>query len=280
MPYVRVNGARLWYEDSGSGKESLVFSHGFLMDHAMFDDQVRCLADSYRCVRFDHRGQGRSEVTDSGYAIDELTEDAAALITALDCAPCHFAGLSMGGFVGLRLALRHPGLLKSLILMDTSADPEPTAARLQYTLMARFARWFGFRLLVRRISKVMFGRTFLGDPASGPQLEQWRAKVLSANRTGILRAVDGVLGRPGVYPLLPDIRLPVLLIVGDEDLATPPFRTRRMHASLAQSKLVTIAGAGHSPPIERPDQVTAAMLDFLVAVAGADKQTRGSAPEV
>jgi pimeloyl-ACP methyl ester carboxylesterase len=108
VPFKQINGARLYYEESGSGSETIVFSHGLLMSGEMFSEQVKALCDRYRCICYDHRGQARSEVTKSGYDMDSLTEDAASLIHELDAAPCHFAGLSMGGFVGMRLAIHHP----------------------------------------------------------------------------------------------------------------------------------------------------------------------------
>lgn len=124
MARITVNGAALHYEDRG-GPEAVVFAHGCLLDCRMFDVQVAALQGRYRCVAFDFRGQGRSEVTRGGYDMDSLTEDAACLIRSLGCAPCHFVGFSMGGFVGMRLAARHPGLLRSLAPVGTSASPEP-----------------------------------------------------------------------------------------------------------------------------------------------------------
>ena len=87
--------------------------------------RLALLKERSHCVAFDFRGQGQSEVTRSGYDMETLYEDAVALIEQLGCAPCHFLGLSMGGFLGLRLAAWHPELLRSLILLETSADPEP-----------------------------------------------------------------------------------------------------------------------------------------------------------
>ncbi|NIP18202.1 MAG: alpha/beta fold hydrolase [Xanthomonadales bacterium] len=266
MPHVNVNGACIHYVDSGAGNKTIVFSHGFLMDHSMFDGQVADLQSRYRCVRFDHRGQGGSEVTPAGYDIDNLAEDAAALIRALDCAPCHFAGLSMGGFVGLRLAIRYPELIDSLTLLNTSADPEPRASVRQYALMAKVAGWLGFRPLVGRISRIMFGESFRKDPASSPPLERWRRFVLSADRTGILRSVSGVLNRPGVTDQLSGIKVPTLVIAGEEDTATPPALARRIHEGIPGSRLVIIPGAGHSSTIEQPERVTEAIDDLLAGL--------------
>ena len=107
-----IRQAKIHYEESGSGPETIVFSHGLLMSGEMFRDQVEALSSRYRCITFDHRGQGRSEVSKTGYDMDSLTDDAVEVIRQLDCAPCHFAGLSMGGFVGMRLAIRHPGVVE------------------------------------------------------------------------------------------------------------------------------------------------------------------------
>src|SRR5213078_2875597 len=111
MPKLSVNGVELHYEDSGSGPP-VVFSHGLLWSGRMYAAQVATLADRHRCITYDHRGQGQSPVSPTAYDMDTLAEDAAALIEKLGALPCHFVGLSMGGFVGLRLAIRRPELLR------------------------------------------------------------------------------------------------------------------------------------------------------------------------
>ncbi len=92
MPIIRVNGAALYYEERGTGPETIVFAHGLLWSCRMFDAQVALLKERYRCVAFDFRGQGQSEVTRSGYDMGTLYENAVALIKQLSCAPCHFLG--------------------------------------------------------------------------------------------------------------------------------------------------------------------------------------------
>ena len=117
MPFATINNARLYYEEHGQGKETIVFAHSMLFNLRMFDDQVKFLKSNYRCVLFDFRGQGKSEDTSSGYDLDSLTKDALEFIKALNCDPCHFIGFSMGGMVAMRLAIRHPEVIKSLILI-------------------------------------------------------------------------------------------------------------------------------------------------------------------
>jgi 3-oxoadipate enol-lactonase len=157
MPHLQVNGATLWYEEHGSGPHCVVFAHGLLWSGEMFAAQVAALKDRYRCVTFDFRGQGRSEVTRGGYDMETLAEDAAQLIEALGCAPCHFVGLSMGGFAGMRLTARRPELIRSLTLLETSADPEPRANVPRYRalgLVGRVLGRAGFRLVAGRVMRI------------------------------------------------------------------------------------------------------------------------------
>ncbi|MDX1460600.1 MAG: alpha/beta fold hydrolase [Xanthomonadales bacterium] len=261
MPFVTVNGVRLHYRESGHGQETIVFSHGLLMSGDMFARQVHALSNRYRCIAYDHRGQGHSEVTESGYDMDTLAGDAAALIEALGAAQCHFVGLSMGGFVGMRLAIHRPELLRSLVLMETSADPEPH--KIKYRAMAWFGRLFGFRPLLGPVTKIMFGRSFLADPDMREQRDFWRQHFLNLDRAGTFRAAQGVIDREGVFERLSQIQAPTLVLVGDEDIATTPAKAERIRQNIPRAKLTVIAGAGHSSSIEQPDRVTTEIRDFL-----------------
>lgn len=263
MPMIEINGANLHYEVSGGGEETIVFSHGLLMSSEMFRAQIEALKGEYRCIAFDHRGQGRSEVTRQGYDMDNVARDAAELIRALDAAPCHFVGLSMGGFVGMRLAIHHPELLHSLVLMGTSANPEPRRNVRPYRLLTFIGRWFGFRLIAGRIMRIMFGRTFLSDPARAEERQAWRRTFIANQRKGAARAARAVIEREGVGKQLGDVKTPTLIIVGQEDIATPPKEGRKLHEAIPGSKLVVIPGAGHSSTIEQPAAVNDALRTFL-----------------
>lgn len=266
MPDIIINGAKLYYEEEGSGPETIVFGHSLLLNLRMFDDQVAHLKDRYRCVRFDWRGQGQSEVTEDGYDMDSLYEDAVALIGALDCAPCHWVGFSMGGFVGLRLAIRQPNLLRSLILIDTAATPEPQRTKLQDRLLLFIARWFGTRIVIGSAMKILFAQKFLTDPARKAQVAEWRGHLLANHPVGMVRAVKGVINREGVLEQIDQIRLPTLIIVGEEDVATTPGKSHQMHAHIPNSTLITIPDAGHVTPVEEPAAVNGALDDFLESV--------------
>lgn len=268
MPHIQINGAKLYYEEHGTGPETIMFSHGLLWSGVMFHNQVAALKKQYRCITFDFRGQGKSEVTGSGYDIESLYEDAVALIRKLDCGRCHFAGLSMGGFVALRIAIRHPEMLKSLILLETSSDPEARESARKYRMLNIVARWIGLGVVADRVMEIMFGRKFLNDPVRAELRQEWRNRMVANNRIGITRAVMGVITRAGVADQLGSITTPTLIIVGDQDVATVPARSEKMHAAIPNSRLVIIPGAGHTSTVEEPVAVNAAIAGFLADLRG------------
>ncbi len=267
MPRLRANGAEIYYEDVGSGPQTVVFAHGLLWSCRMFDAQVAALQDRYRCVSFDFRGQGQTEVTKDGYDMDTLSEDAAALIEALNLAPVHFAGLSMGGFIGMRLAARKPRLLRSLILMETSADPEPAENIPRYRQLGTVARYVGLRPVAGRVMPIMFGKTFMSDPERAADRRLWQSRMAGNHKKGILNALNGVIERRPIYPELQRVSLPTLILVGDEDVATVPAKAQRMHEAIPGSRLMTIPHAGHTSSVEQPQAITTAIEEFLASVS-------------
>jgi len=266
MPLIHVNGADLAYEEAGAGPETLVFSHGLLWSGRMFAGQVAHFAPRYRCVSYDHRGQGQSPASPTAYDMETLADDAAALVTQLGAAPCHFVGLSMGGFVGLRLAARRPELLRSLVLVDTAADPEPRANVPKYRVMSLIARRLGYRLLVGSIMKIMFAPPFLTDAARAAEREVWRRHLLGLPVEPTRAALDSVLGRRPVTEELGGIRVPTLVVHGAEDRAIVPARARRMAEAIHGAHWVTIPRAGHSSTIEEPAAVSRAIEEHLSRV--------------
>jgi 3-oxoadipate enol-lactonase len=267
MPHLSINGSEIYYEDTGGSGEPIVFSHGLLWSCRMYDAQVGALRDRYRCVAYDHRGQGQSGLSPLGAPvhtidIETVTADAIGLIEGLGLGRVHFCGLSMGGFVGMRIAARRPDLLRSLVLLETSADPEPAENVPRYRLLNLVARWIGLRPVARPVMKIMFGRSFLVDPARDRERALWRARLVG-NRRDIWRAVNGVIERRGVYEELGRISVPTLVVVGEEDVATVPAKAERIHQAIAGSRLVRIPRAGHSSTVEEPEAVTAAIREFL-----------------
>lgn len=258
MPLREVNGTKLYCEISGSGPEVLFFSHGLLFNHRMWSSTVDHFNDRFTCVVYDHRGQGQSD-RGGGRDMDLLAEDAAALIRSLNRGPVHYVGLSMGGFVGLRVAARHPDLLRSLSLMNTSAHPE--RHMLKYTVLLVLMRLFGIRSVSSRILPVMFGHTALKD-ANRQSIIRETHQYLNTLTPDVRYAVEGVLNRPSVIGELSRIRCPVLLIAGMEDKATGPGRTRYIASQIPQAQTHYLERTGHMSVLEDPTVVNRLLANF------------------
>ncbi|MDX1530846.1 MAG: alpha/beta fold hydrolase [Rhodothermales bacterium] len=266
MPYLTVNDCRYYVFDTGApheGAETVFFGHGYLMTHRVFEQQIEALRGRYRCVAPDWRGQGDTEVTRDGYDPWDLARDAEALITHLGLGAVHYVGFSMGGFVGVRLALLRPDLLRTLALLDTSASDEPAAAKRKYTALLWAVRTLGYDAVIDRVMPILFGPAFRSDPARRAEVERWKGIITSNSRTGIFRAGRGIFGRDSVLDRLGEIRRPTLLLVGEHDGPTPPALAREAHRRLPAAELVEVADAGHTTPVERPERVTAALEAFL-----------------
>ncbi|MGC2695548.1 MAG: alpha/beta hydrolase [Candidatus Angelobacter sp.] len=263
MPTIHANGVELFYKESGSGPETIVFSHGLLMDHAMFEPQRAAFEKEYRVIAYDHRAQGQSQDPGNGYDMDTLADDAAAVIRGLNAAPCHFAGLSMGGFVGMRLAAHHPELIRTLTLMNTTATKEKLLNRIKYGFLAQMVKMFSPAPFTPIAVKELFGRTTRSNASRRLMLEEWTAKLRSRPRN-IVRSLQAVMNRQEFRAdELAAIHCPTLIITGEDDTAQPPRNSASMAAGISGARVVSIPGAGHSSTLETPNEVIAAMRSIL-----------------
>jgi pimeloyl-ACP methyl ester carboxylesterase len=270
MPTIDVHGVKLAYAESGAGPEPIVFGHGLAFDGRMFDAQVAAFRDRYRCLTFDLRGHGGSDLPASGFDMDTLTEDAIGLLETLSVGPCHFVGWSISGFTGMRLALRRPDLLRSLTLIGTAAiDGSETG--LGFKVVPFMSRTFGMRAISGALMKSMFSREFLKDPAQAVLAESWRRRFIEDRPLGVSRAAKGVLQQRSIESELGALKLPVLMIRGELDTVVPDEPARRTTARIAGAEMVTIPRSGHACTIESPRAVNGAIERFLGAQASSAK---------
>ena len=272
MAAIKVNGCNIFYEIHGSGEETIVFSHGLLWSGKMFHKQVAHLRDRFKIVTFDHRGQGQSEVTEEGYDMDNLYEDAAQLIEKLELGKVHFGGLSMGGFIGMRLAARRPDLIKSLVLMETSAQPEPN--KLKYRFLSMIVKLINVKIVANPVMKIMFGDKFLNDKNRIEEREILKKELERLPKT-IVRAVEGVINRKGVGEELKNIQCPTMIMVGTQDKATIPVKAEFIHSKIPNADLKYVEGGGHTGCLEEPKQFNANLDEFYNRVMEKSK-TYGS----
>lgn len=263
MPFLEVNGTTLNYEDTQIGSEIIVFSHGLLWSHHMFREQIEFLRTRFRIIAYDHRGQGNSG-SNPPFDMDTLTDDAVELIQSITDQPVHFVGLSMGGFVGMRLAARHPELIKSLILLETSANAEPVENLPKYKTLNSIVKLIGvIPPVASKIIKIMFAESWLKNPLNSEKIEFWKDQ-LKANKRSISGPVEGVIYRKGIENEIGGITCPTMVIVGDEDVATAPIKSKFIQMSIPKAKLHRIPGAGHCSCIEKPKEINRLIGDWLV----------------
>lgn len=262
MSYVSVNGATLFYQSVGESHQSVLFSHGYLMNHSMFDGQIQALSQQFRCISYDHRGHGQSEVSKDGYELNNLVDDTIALIEELNLAPVHFVGMSTGGFIGMRIALKRPELLKSLVLMDTSAQAEPASDLKQYDVLMSIVKYLGWWPVINKAMGLLFYQDFLVDPTRKNEVKKWKKIITGHNKAGVIAFGKGIFARDSVLEQLSNIDLATAVIVGEQDVSTKPECSQKMVAAIKGSKLYRIPRAGHSAAVEKPDEVAQAIQDF------------------
>lgn len=263
MPTVTINGAEIYYEDMGQGFP-LVLLHALTFDSRMWADQVASLSKKYRCINMDFRGHGRSSMPDSECTLEQLAEDVYSLMKELGIEQAHVAGLSLGGMVAMRLALAHPDIVRSLVLVGTSAQAEEAERAAQYETMARISKEQGPEAIMQGVLPLFFSQAFIqGQPE---KLQAFKEQFRNIDREGVYRATLATARRRDIGEEIKSIRVPTLIIVGEQDLTEPVSEAETIQRQIAGSRLEKIAGAGHIACLEQPEKVTAVMEEFLSQV--------------
>jgi 3-oxoadipate enol-lactonase len=254
------DGITLHYEVSGSGP-AIVLTHSFLCDGSLFSHQVAALEATHRVINVDLRGHGRSGPSDSRYTVYDLVDDVATVLDTEHVASAVWMGLSIGGFLSLRAALTRPARVRALVLIDTDAGPETAWKKLKYTALKWALRIVGPRPIVPAVMPIMLGRTSL---RSRPELrtEYWQ-RFLNVRVKSTCAGIDAIIGRDDLLGRLNEIKVPTLVIVGEEDRPLPLWKSRRVAHGIPGAELVVIPCAGHLSAIENPAPVTDAVMRFL-----------------
>ncbi len=275
-----VNGTGLLVEQDGAGADAIVFSHALFLTRRMFDAPVAALSGAYRCIRYDHRGQGDSGFGTSGSSrrllgVEGLYEDAVALLEQLQLGPSHWVGASVGAFVGMRLAVRRPDLVRSLVLISPRVRPNARSMLLRVDLLGltlRVSHPLGpigdavRRRVTEEVMHDLFGGTFMSDPACAAVRRIYRERVrgqLVPNAVPVIRAV---LRFPENPPeMLARIQAPTLVLAGEDDRAggNGCEHARETQRAIPRARLVTVPGAGHIVLVEQPQVATNAITEFI-----------------
>jgi 3-oxoadipate enol-lactonase len=257
MPLLELNGARVHYELSGPGAtDVLVFSNSLGTNLSMWDGQVAALSQSFRILRYDTRGHGQSPVTPGPYTIEQLTDDVVALLDQLRLERVRFCGLSMGGMIGMALALRTPQRLRQLILCSTA--PKIGSAEI-WNARIETVRRGGMAAVVDAVLERWYTPPFR---ASAPQaIAATRSMLLTTPAEGY-GACCAALRDADLRDRIADITVPTLIIAGSLDPVTTPADGRFMTAKIKGSKYVELPAA-HLSNIEAADAFTSEVQAFL-----------------
>jgi 3-oxoadipate enol-lactonase/4-carboxymuconolactone decarboxylase len=245
--------------DGPPGAPTLLLLHPLGGTGAVWDAQAAGLSHAFRVVRPDMRGHGLTTVTPGPYSIAGLARDALAVLDALGVASAHVGGISISGMVAQSLAAMAPGRVLSLVLADTAMSIPPAEV---WHLRAAAVRAHGMAPLVDSVMARWVTPSFQSDPAALGLAAMLR-RTDPEGYAGAAEAIAGTDLSAGTASL----RLPCLVLVGDQDTSTPPASARAIAAVVPGARLQVIEGAGHIPPVQQPAAVTAAMRGFLEAPA-------------
>ena len=244
------------------GVPALVLLHGFPLDHRMWDTVAHALPDDVTVLAADLPGLGQSELVGFGEPSIEAAADAlAASLHDAGVTSAVVAGLSMGGYVALALAERHPDLVAGLALVDTKSTADDDAARAHRLRIAEEVEAAGTVDAVRSMSVSLLGETSRTARAGlVAQLEEWISEQSPAGVAWSQRAMAARVDRTGV---LRDFAGPAVVVVGSEDDLTPVAAAEHMVAALSEPVFVIVQGAGHMSAVELPLAVAEALAELI-----------------
>jgi pimeloyl-ACP methyl ester carboxylesterase len=257
-----VGDTEIAFDDIGSGMP-LVFLHAFPLNRTMWEPQVSALVAESRCIPIDYRGFGDSPPA-SPYSIDRYADDVAGVLDALQIEHAVIIGCSIGGYVSFALWRRHRQRVRALVLSDTRASAEtPEGAERRHALI-ELARTQGAGAVANAQIATLVGRT---TRDKRPDIyDSVHRMIAQAPVDGIVGGLEALLTRPDSAATLPTIDVPTLIVVGDEDVITPPSEARVLHQAIAGSRLEILPQSGHLPNMERPAAFNTVLSEFLATL--------------
>ncbi|MGV7207031.1 3-oxoadipate enol-lactonase [Oxalobacteraceae bacterium A2-2] len=243
-------------------RHTVVLSHALGCDLAMWDALANLLAEDNRVIVYDHRGHGGSDSPDGLYAMADLADDAARLLRELDTGPVVWIGLSMGGMVGQELALRHPALVRALVLANTTSG-YPEAARAVWQQRIATVRAQGIDVIADAVMGRYFHEGFRAQHAS--TVARYRRRLTSTDAVGYVGCCNAV-GTVDTTARLGGIAVPTLVIAGELDQGTPVEMAQTLASAIPGARLEVLKEASHISYAEQPLAFTQAVTGFIAGL--------------
>jgi pimeloyl-ACP methyl ester carboxylesterase len=265
MPYARVNGISIYYEEHGAGTPLLLVM-GFTANTTAWEPLLPALSSRYRVIAFDNRGAGRSDAPEAAYTMAELADDALGLLTHLGIERAHVYGVSMGGMIAQHIALRAPHRVLSVVLGCTSPGgqhaitaPESVIAALLGAATLPIEQAFDLTL------PILYSDTFAAAHRAELYERALKNASLRASEAGVKGQAAAIQGHD-TFERLPEITVPVLVLHGDADELVPTANGLLLAERIPGAKLTLYPGARHGYHVEFAEQSAADVLAFLDAV--------------
>lgn len=257
---AEVNGLEMAYADEGQG-EVILLVHGFPFDHTQWAPQIAAFSGNYRIIAPDLRGHGQSQAPPGPYPMDLFAEDLAALRKHLGVEKVILGGLSMGGYIAFAFSRKYPERVRALILADTRPQADtPEGAKGREDAARAVEKEGTAGAIERLLPKLLTKQSLESRPEIAAQVQTMMERC---SPQGWAAAQRGMAQRPDSTPLLSQISVPTLILVGEEDLLTPPEDSRKMHSLIPGSRLEIIPGAAHVTTLEQPQAFNRILSSFL-----------------
>lgn len=254
MKSADLNGTTIHFEDTGGDGPAVILSHGFLMDHSMFDAQVEALRATHRVVTWDERGFGGTKAV-GDFTYWDSARDVLSIMDHLGIASAVVGGMSQGGFISLRVALTAPERVRGLILLDTQAGTEDPATIEPYNALHQAWIEHGSAAVQDVIAGIILGPGEWSD---------WFAKWARIGADQFTPAFHCLMHRDDITDRLGEITAPALIVHGTADAAIPVAKAEILRDGLGgEATLVTVDGGPHAANITHADEVNRAILRFL-----------------
>jgi 3-oxoadipate enol-lactonase len=256
--HARIADIDIHYEVTGQGPWLTLF-HLLAVHLGMWDPQVEVLSRHFTVLRYDTRGHGGTSVPAGPYTLDQLVGDVHGLLQHLGITRTHWLGLSMGGMIGQALALRHPEVLDRVVLADTTGQV-PAAGAAMWADRVRIARTEGMAALEQPTLSRWFTEPFrLAQPAVMAQVGAMIRGTAVEGYAGCCAAIAAT----DTLASLAALKMPALVMVGDQDAATAPAAAEAIARHWPGAKLVVIPGASHLSNVEQAGVFNEAVVGFL-----------------
>ncbi len=257
---IEANGITINVALSGRASGPVILmSHALSTTLDLWSPQLAAFEPHYRLLRCDTRGHGASAAPAGAYSLEQLADDAVAVMDALAVETVHWVGISMGGMIGQAVALNHPDRLRSLVLCDTTAVI-PQEAQPLWRQRIEKARAEGMAALAGETLQRWFTPPYLAQ--NPPEVGRIREMILATPVEGFIGCSQAIR-RLDYIDRLGEIRLPTLVVVGEQDPGTPVANAEAIHSRIAGSRLKIIPSAAHLCNVEQPQAFNRDLLKFL-----------------